>query len=89
MTISFPKVRGVPCDPFDEFSEASNLFVGICYIKKEQLRVFWTNYPPTNKNMHGFARSVLLAESIPEFFKIQEDEGIPRQRLSLVPTISP
>jgi hypothetical protein len=43
MTISFPKVRGVPCDPFDEFSDASNFFVGICYIKKEQLRIFWTN----------------------------------------------
>ena len=80
--MSFPKVRHVPGDPFDEFSDASNFFVGICYIKEEQLRIFWTNQPSANKHLDGFARSVSVAESIPKFFKIQEDEGIPLQRLS-------
>jgi len=32
--------------------------------------------------VHGFARSVLVAESIPKFFYAQNDEGIPLQRLS-------
>jgi len=32
--------------------------------------------------VHGFARSVSVAESIPKFFYAQEDEGIPLQRLS-------
>jgi len=35
VTVSFPKVLGVSGDPFDEFSDASNFFVGMCYIKEE------------------------------------------------------
>lgn len=71
--MSVPEVVGISDLSLDKLADSSDILERMVHVEKNQLRFFGADLSSANKRVQRLASPVLAAESIPEFFIIQEN----------------